>query len=306
MNLFEAMRIFSAVVEAGSLSEAGRRLNISTSTISKTLTALEERVKVTLISRTTRQLSVTEIGQSFYRRCSQILEDVESAESALSEWTAAPRGSLRVTAPTVLSLWHISSRLARFAELYPHIRLDIVLSNENFDLIHEGIDVGIRIAAEPDPALTAIMLTETRRAFCASPDYLARKGIPTTPQELQSHNCLIATGQTQNRWPYREHGRTRHVLVQGNFVANNPDVIRNAAIRGLGVAMLPTWLINGDLRSGTLQPVLAGYEPSPNGLYIVTPTRRFLPMKTRCFIEFMQAEFDGLPPWERPDEQPGS
>lgn len=306
MNLLEAMRIFSAVVETGSLSEAARRLKISTSTVSKSLTALEERFNVSLISRTTRQLSVTEIGRNYYRRCTQILEDLDSAEAELSELTTAPRGSLRITAPTVLSLRHIAPRLARFAELHPEIHLDILLSNENFDLITEGIDVAIRVTAEPDPGLTAFPLTETRRVFCAAPAYLARAGRPASPEELPGHNCLVATGQTQHRWPYRHRGRTKHVLVQGNFVANNPDVVRCAALRGLGIALLPTWLVNEDLHGGTLERILAGHEPAPNGLFALTPPRRFLPRKTRCFIEFMQAELGSPPPWEIPATAEGA
>jgi len=301
MDLYDAMRVFTTVVETKSLTQAGRRLNLSPSTVSKHLAALEERFGVTLLARTTRKLAVTEIGQSFYGRCTQILEDIEKAEVELSELRQRPKGSLKVTAPTVFAIRHLSPRLPEFLRQHPDIRLELLLTSDNVDLFQQGIDLAVRVTSVPDPGMAAVRLAPSRRVFCAAPAYLAQHGEPRHPEELQSHNCLIPISQTAARWHY-EDGREMVVTVHGNFMANNPELIRHAVLGGLGVAMLPVWLVSEDLRRGALQEILRAFPTPSSAIYALAPDKRFTPLKTRRFTEFLKQIMQPVPPWEQGGE----
>lgn len=302
MDLLDGMRVFAAVVETKNLTEAGKRLGLSPSTVSKYISTLEERFGATLLNRTTRRLWITETGESFHERCIQILEDVERTELELSELRMQPKGPLKVTAPPVFSMRYLAPRLPEFLAHHPEIRLDLVLTSENIDLAEQGIDLAIRITGRIDPTtMEAVPLCPSRRVFCAAPAYLEKNGEPQHPAELTRHNCLIYNGLINNPWPYRDDERLTEVFVNGNFVTNNLELVRHAAVAGLGIVLMPTWLVAADLRSGALQEILTDFKITPYSVYAVTPKKRYTPIKTHSFIEFLKEVFCPTPPWEMAD-----
>ena len=304
MDLLDGMRIFAAVVETKSLTDAGRKLGVAPSTVSKALSALEERFGVTLFNRTTRKLRITEIGESFHGRCIEILENVEEAELEMSALRAHPKGPLKVTAPPVFAMKYLAPRLPEFLTRHPEIRLDLVLTSENIDLAAQGVDLAIRITGRLDPATTsALPLCISRRVFCAAPAYLARAGAPKHPSELAQHNCLIYAGLINNPWPYRDGEQLAEVYVGGNFVTNNLEISRQAAIAGLGCALMPTWLVAEDLRSGALVEILTDFKITPYQVFAAMPKKRYTPVKTYSFLEFLKEIFRPAPPWEIADAE---
>jgi len=307
MDLLDGMRVFTAVVETKSLTEAGKRLGLSPSTVSKYISALEEHFGATLLNRTTRKLWITEIGESLHGRCTQILEDVERTELELSELRMHPKGPLKVTAPPVFSMRYLAPRLPEFLASHPEIRLELVLTSESVDLAEQGIDLAIRITGRLDPTTTeAVPLCLSRRVFCAAPSYLARSGSPAHPAELKQHNCLIYNGLINNPWPYRDGEQLAEVFVGGNFVTNNLELVRHAALAGLGIVLMPTWLVAADLRSGALREILTDFKITPYSVYAVAPKKRYTPIKTYSFIEFLKGVFCPAPPWEAADGAPAA
>jgi DNA-binding transcriptional LysR family regulator len=299
MDLFEGMRIFAAVVETKSLTKAGQRLGLSPSTVSKSISNLEERFGVTLLDRTTRRLWITEVGENFHARCLQVLDDVARTEAEISELRVNPRGTLKVTAPPVFVMRHLATRLPTFLAEHPEIRLDLMLTSENVDLSEQGIDVAIRIASSVDPAFIAVPLAISHRAFCAAPSYLASNGTPTHPDQLVQHNCLVYNGLINNPWPYRDGERLAEVYVQGSFSATNLELVRQATLAGLGIALMPTWLVADDLRERRLQQVLTEFRITSYSVYALAPRKRYMPVKTKRFIAFLEEIFSPRPPWER-------
>ncbi len=305
MDLLDGMRVFATVVETKSLTEAGKRLGVAPSTISKYLSALEERFGVTLFNRTTRKLRITEIGEGFHGHCIEILENVERTELEMSELRVHPKGPLKVTAPPVFAMKYLAPRLPEFLAKHPEIRLDLVLTSANVDLAEQGIDLAIRISGRIDPTTTAALpLCVSRRVFCAAPSYLAKHGEPRHPSALAEHNCLIYAGLINNPWPYRDGEQLAEVFVSGNFVTDNLEMVRHAAVAGLGIVLMPTWLVADDLRSGALVEILTDFKITPYSVYAVTPRKRYTPVKTYSFIEFLKEIFRPRPPWEIADEAP--
>lgn len=298
---FAEMVVFARVVAAGSLSAAARELGLSPAVVSRRLSALEQRLGVRLINRTTRSLHLTDEGATYYDTCARLLAEVEEAEAAVSAGRADPKGPLKVALPASFGHRHIAPLIPKFAERYPSVQLALTLSDRNVNLIEEGFDLAIRIADLADSSLAARKLAPNRRVVCASPEYLRRYGTPHHPPELARHNCLTTT-EFSATWEYRgPTGEPGSVRVSGNYACDNWEVLREWALAGLGVALKSTWDVRPQLEDGSLVPLFPGYTFDTDvAIYAVYPHRRFLPAKTRAFIEFLADSFGPEPYWDRP------
>lgn len=292
------MDIFARVVTAGSMSAAGREMGLSPAVISKRIRRLEERLGSRLLQRTTRQIALTEDGQGYYERVIGILASIEEAESYVTRRNAAPRGTLKITAPTSFGRMHIAPYLGRFAELYPDLTLSLMLSDSFVDIVGDGYDLAVRIAALENSSLIARRLAPNHRVICAAPEYLKREGTPRTLAELTRHNCVFATHQ--DLWHLEGPEGPTSVRVSGNLQTNSSEVVREAVIAGLGIALRSTWDVGPALQRGDLEIVLPYYRESRRvAVYAVYPSRRFLPARVRVFIDFLAELYGPEPYWDQ-------
>ncbi|RXZ44376.1 LysR family transcriptional regulator [Crenobacter cavernae] len=300
MDVLNAMRVFQAVAELGSFAAASERLNLSKGLASKTVGALEDRLGVRLLNRTTRRLSLTEAGAGYLARVASIVDAVDEAEAAAGRENLEPSGTLRVAAPVSFGLRHLSGPFAEFRRAHPKVALDVQLNDRRVDLVEEGFDVALRISrALPESSLVARALAPIRVALCASPEYLAARGVPQTLAELALHDCLrYSLSGAPDSWVFGAAGEIK-VPVGGGVTANNGDVLVDAARRGLGLIYQPTFLVGEDLAAGRLVPLLQDVPTPTYRLYALYPHRRYLPSKVRLLIEHLAAEFGDAPYWDR-------
>lgn len=294
------MVIFARVVEAKSFSEAARRMQTSKSRVSKAVAKLERTLGARLINRSTRGLSLTEVGAAYYEHCNRIVEEAEQAERVVSHHHSEPRGVLKVTTSVAFGTLHVAPALPAFLAKYPDLRIDMTIIDRVVDLVEEGFDVGIRITREPDLNLVARKIAPVRRVVCATPEYFARRGTPKTPDDLANHNCLHYTAFSRtSQWRLQGPQKEIVVPVAGSLRINDDEALSQAVIAGLGVALLPTFIIGKDLQAGRLQAVLTDYMPLEQYVYAVHLPNLHLPPKVRAFIDFLQARFGPLPYWDR-------
>lgn len=303
-DVVHGMLVFSKVVEAGSLSAAARELGVSTAVVSRTLAALEARLGVRLVNRTTRSLHLTDEGASYYETSQRILAEIDEADAAVTSRRIEPQGVLKVALPASFGHQHIAPLVPRFAQRYPKVELALSLSDRSINLIEEGFDLAVRIAELKDSSLAARKLAPNRRVVCASPAYLREHGEPKTPQDLTRHNCLVASWEHgfAMTWEYKSPtGKRGSVRVTGRYACDNWEVLRDWAVAGLGVALKSTWDVRRQLEEGSLISLLPGYDFGTDvGIYAVYPHRRHLPAKTRVFIDFLAESFGPEPYWDRP------
>lgn len=296
MDQLGAMRAFIRVVQIGSFSAAARETNTSQATISKRVAALEAQLGVKLMMRTSRDHSLTEAGAEFYEKCVAILAELEEAESDARSRVASPRGLLRVTTAFPLGRLLIAPLLTDFLSRYPEIKLDLALSDSHVDLTREGFDIAIRAQKLQDSSLNARELFKNPMFLIASPSYLKQHGVPRTPEELVDHNCIVYSElSTQKSWHFTHENNDISVQVNGNFQCDNGDTILTAAVAGVGFAVLPYWMIKSHLDAGELQVVMSDFQPSTLPVNAVYPHSRYLPLKVRCFIDFLIEEFARSP-----------
>jgi DNA-binding transcriptional LysR family regulator len=287
-----AMEIFVRAAEARSLSAAARRLGVSKSAISKHISQIEHELGVCLLHRTTRSVTLTEIGDAFFARCRDMLKAAEEAESVAMHFQAAPRGMLRVHAPVDFGVHHLTPALPRLLAAYPELKVDLTLDDDPTGLAEEGFDVAIVIEDEPSGGLAARRLAPIGRSVCASPDYLRRAGVPRAPRELAVHDCLVFAPHGELRpWCFEEAGVEVRVPVDGRVRLSNQNAIRQAALAGLGIALLPTYLVGADLACGALEAVLTDCATSPLAIWAVYLRNRHLSPKVRAFIDFLLDHF---------------
>jgi DNA-binding transcriptional LysR family regulator len=294
------MAVFSRVVATGSLSAAARELSLSPAMVSRRLAALESRLGVRLLNRTTRSLHLTDEGASYYESCARVLAEIEEADAAVSAGRQEPKGTLRVALPASFGNQYVAPLVPQFAARYPAVQLSLSLSDRTVNLIEEGFDMAIRIADLAESSLAARKLAPNRRVVCASPEYLRHHGAPRVPHDLAQHNCLIA-GDFAATWDYKgPDGKTGAARVTGRYVCDNWEVLREWALAGLGVALKSTWDVRRHLENGSLVSLLPGYTFDTDvAIYAVYPHRRHLPAKTRAFIEFLASSFGPEPFWDR-------
>lgn len=296
MDRWTEIELFVQVAELGSLSRAAESLGLSNAAASRHLASLEERLAARLVQRNTRRLFLTDVGESFYRRCKPLLGELRDAESAVNEAVLKPTGLLRVTASLSFSMIVIAPLLPEFHARYPDLKVEIVVSNRYTDLLESGIDVAIRNREfESDSAITVRRLAETKRVLAASPQYLQRHGAPRTPDELAQHRLLIYNLANQpHQLRFTRHGAVTTVPIGGLLEANDGQVIRAAALKHLGILIQPMYIIHEDVVAGRLVPLLQDWELPRLTINIAYPTRRHLPAKVRCFVDFLVEQFQRL------------
>jgi DNA-binding transcriptional LysR family regulator len=290
--------IFARVARTGNMSAAGREMGLSPAVVSKRVSLLEDRLGARLFQRTTRQLTLTETGEGYFKRVVDILSLVEEAEDFVSRRNTKPRGQLKVTAPTSFSRLHIAPHLPEFLTLYPEIEVDFHLTDSFTDIIREGFDVAVRIGELQDSSLVAKKLSPDNRVICASPSYLAKSGTPKSLAELDHHNCISAGAQEV--WRIEGPDGQHQLRLKGNIRSNSAEFVRESLLAGLGIGLRPTWDIGPDLKSGALQVVLPQYRGSSNvAIYAVYPSRDFMPAKVNVFIDFLADKYGADPYWDR-------
>lgn len=296
------MRVFSQVVEQGGFSKAAEQLGLSATATSRHIAELEAHLQTRLLNRTTRRVSLTESGRAFYERCVQVLADLEEAEQEASRAAVVPRGTIKLTAPVNFGVRHLASAIADFLAEHGEVRFDVSLSDRIVDLVEEGFDLGIRVGTAGAEHLVARKLGETRVVPCASPEYLARRGAPQNPEDLQRHDCFTYEYVTpKNVWRFRDPaGGERAVRVGGRLHSNNGDLLAEAAARGAGIVLEPAFIVGPEVRAGRLVPLLQDYVPAPAPIYAVYPSRKHLSAKVRRFVDFLVERFSHAQDWNVP------
>lgn len=296
----EGMSIFVAVVEAESFTGAARTLKYSKAAISTHIQKLEERLDVRLLNRTTRRISMTDEGRAFYEHCRRILDEAREAIDSLDNLATEPRGVLRINSPMSFGTLHLGAAVAEFMDIYPDVNVDMVLNDRQVDLIEDGFDLAIRIGRLPDSSLIARRLAPCRRVLVASPAYWDRKGRPSHPSDLKDHDAVIYDYlDNPTTWTFKDGDEDVSVSVKGRLRANNGEVLLDAALRGLGIYLSPTFFCCDEIRDGKLEIALRDFSEAPLSVYAVYPHRRHLSPRVRAFVDFLAARFGENPYWDR-------
>lgn len=300
MDSFRAMQVFVRVVQDGSLSSAARHLGTSTTSVSRLIGALEDSLGARLLNRTSRKLTLTEAGETYFQHAEQILAQFDEVHQRVAQLQSSPRGMLRIHSRILVGQMFIVPALNDFLLQYPDIKADLMLSNGSVDLVERNIDVDIRIGKLDDSSLVARRLALAERVVCAAPAYLARHAPLVTPQDLTAHNCLtyrLNMGSVQWHFMNRDHA-TVTVPVQGSLQTDYGPALRTAALAGLGVVLMPDWSVRDDLASGRLVRLFADHRVSflefDNGVYAVYQRNRHMSAKVRLFVDHLAAVFDRM------------
>jgi DNA-binding transcriptional LysR family regulator len=294
MDRLQAIQVFVQVVESSNFIRAAERLGLSATAVSRQVAELEKHLQSRLLQRTTRRISLTESGRTFYERCVQILAELDEAEREVGQEAAEPRGTIRLTTSVNFGTRQVTPAIASFLARHAQVKFDVSLSDRIVDIIEEGFDLAIRIGRTGAQNLVARKLGEARLVLCASSAYIARHGAPATPEDLARHNCLTYEYALRDAWTFRDAaGRERTVRVAGSLNSNNGDLNAAAAVQGVGIALEPDFIVDSELKSGKLVPVLESFEAPASPIYAVYPSRRFLPAKVRAFVDFLVERFTG-------------
>jgi DNA-binding transcriptional LysR family regulator len=261
---------------------------------------LENSLGVRLLNRTTRNLSLTEVGMVYLERCLQILDEMEEMELAVTRLQTEPRGTLKVNATPFFGAYHLAPAIAAYMEVYPDVNVELVLQAGYVDLIEEGFDLAIHLDELRDSSLIARKLGSSQRVVCGAPGYFKKRGQPKTPDDLRKHNCLVNSSlPPRDQWLFSEPGgETTVIKVTGTMQSNVADALRMAALSGLGLVLLPTYMVGQDIRKNRLQAVLTDYVPAPFEIHAVYPHRKHLSAKVRTFVDFLHDRFHPKPYWE--------
>jgi DNA-binding transcriptional LysR family regulator len=301
MDRIGDLNLFLRVLDLGSISAAARSLDVSVAVASQRLKRLEQSLGVRLFHRTTRRLRLTAEGEALVAQGRSLIEDLDALTGGLQKSAGEIAGTLRVSLPASFGRQYISPLVPQFLAQHPQLKVHLDLSDQIRDLASEGFDLAIRIGELRDSSLVARRLAPNRRVLCASPAYLRKRGMPTKPDQLSEHDCLlIVSGRAaQNVWRFRKSGKDVAVRVRGRLESNLGEAIRDAAIAGLGIALHSTWHVCEDLRAGRLELVLQDYSLPESGIYAVMPQRRLVPARARAFADFLALHFGRTPPWDR-------
>jgi len=284
--------VFFSVVEAHGFAAAARRLHTTPASVSRRVKALEQRLGVRLLQRTTRKLSLTEAGEQYFREGRRLLHELDDLEQALSASARDPRGELRIVAPMSFGQRRLAPLVARFAALHAKLRVTLLLEDRETDLLDEAADLAIRIGYPADSSMVARAIAPVPRFACAAPGYLQRRGRPGSPADLLHHDCLhYNLIPEREEWTFRGADGEQTLAITGSFCSNNGDVLAEAAIQGLGITLLPDFIVEDALADGRLVRVLQDYERSPLTLFALYPSRRHVPAKTRSFLDYLLEHF---------------
>ena len=293
MDRWTEIELFVQIAETGSMSRAAEALDLSNAAASRHLSGLEERLGARLVERNTRRLYLTDTGQEFFSRAKGILAELKDAESAVNATSLNPTGVLRISASLSFSLHHIAPLLREFTQRYPNVTVHIEAANRYMDIIDNNIDVAIRTReVEPDSNITIRRLAETRRILTASPRYLAQHGLPKTLEDLARHKLLIYTlANNPNELRFTRDGKTTIMNVKGVLDANDGQILRVAALDGLGILVQPSYIVYDDIVAGRLVPVLDEWDLPRLSVNLAYPSRKHLSAKVRTFIDFVAEHF---------------
>lgn len=303
MDKFAAYRAFVTVVEAGGFASAARRLGLSRSAVNRMVLGLEDGLGVQLLNRTTRAVAPTATGRAFYDRARAAVESVAEAERGVAEVRAEPRGEMRVNAPMTFGTRHLAPAIADFLADYPEVRIQLELTDRFVDIVADGIDVAVRIwEPREDSTFVDHRIADMRRVICAAPEFLRRHGRPRHPADLRGVPCLhygnLVSG---NRWRLTGPDGDHAIEVTGALCSNNAEPLRDAAVQGLGLALLPTFIAGAELQAGRLVTVLDDYHAPPLMLCAIYPPSRHLSPTVRRFTDFLLTRFGGRPYWDLVD-----
>ncbi|GJL76563.1 LysR family transcriptional regulator [Nitrosomonas sp.] len=300
MNRFENMHTFVRVVETGSISGAADRLGVAKSVVSRRLKELETHLSATLFHRTTRQMTLTEIGRTFYHQSLRILDDLLEAEHAVSEAHGTLQGSLKVALPLSFGLMHLGPAIDEFLQVHPQIEFDLDFNDRQVDLMAEGFDLAVRIASLADSSLIARRLAVIEAVICASPAYLERRGIPESANDLMHHQCLAYNLlRDYNHWHlYDSEKNLIKTRIHPCLKASNGEFLRDAAVNDLGIILIPSFIVYREIERGALVPLLTDYRCPAIAAYAIYPQTRYLSQRVRVFIDFLAARFQGTPYWD--------
>lgn len=292
MDRLTSMTIFVRVVALGGIAAAAREADISATMAAKHIQALEARLGSRLLNRTTRQQSLTEVGQIYYDHCKKVLAEVDAADSSISQLRSAPRGTLRITVPVTFGTKRLAPALADFLKRYPEVNVDLSLNDRIADLIDEGFEAAIRVGHLADSQLIARPLHPYRSMLCASPEYIRRRGRPKTPQDLLEHDCMgFSIAGARGHWRLSRDGKDQHVNFVPRLRANNGEGLRQAALAGVGIVLQPEVLLADDVREKRLVRILPAWELPTRPLHLVYARDRRITPKLQCFIDFIVERF---------------
>lgn len=302
MDLLAEMMTFAKVVETKSFSAAADALNTSKSLVSKQISNLESALGVRLLNRTTRRMSLTEIGAAYYDHCVRIAQEIAAAAETVSQLQAEPRGVLKITSPVIFSSMHLAPALQTFLKRYEHVEVELNASDRIVDIVDEGYDLAIRITGTPSPTMVARRIAAVRWVTCASPAYLKQHGTPRTPQDLNDHQCLGYLGlpAQSSGWRYRAGNRELIMHPTGKCRVNNSEVLLQLALGGVGIVMFPTYILGPYLQSGRLKEILTDSVANPDSsLYATYLPNRYMQPKVRAFIDHLMEHFGPEPYWDK-------
>lgn len=287
MDRLESMSTLLAVVEAGSLSAAARRLGMPLATVSRKISELEAHLKTQLLNRTSRQRTLTDAGRSYVAACKRILEDIGDAERAASGEYSAPKGELIVTAPIVFGRLHVLPIVMEFLKAYPAIDIRMVQADRVVNLLEDHVDLAVRIGVLPDSSVVATRVGSIRRVLCGSPSYFAERGTPQSPHELATHDCITFEGlMSPDVWTFMTGKSEASVAIHSRLIVNTAEAAIDAAIAAVGVTRVLSYQIANAVRAGSLAIALRAFEPAPAPLSLVYAGGRLLPLKLRAFLDF--------------------
>ena len=287
MDRFEAMTVLLTVVEAGSFSAAGRKLDMPLATVSRKVTELEVHLKARLLNRSTRRLTLTDTGRDYLVACKRIVEDLNEAERSASGEFSAPRGDLVITTPIVFGRLYVLPVITEFLRVYPQVNVRLVQSDHVVNLIEDHVDLAVRIGKLPDSRLSATRVGDTRRAVCGSPQYFAAHGVPAVPSDLGAHQCITFEAlMSPQAWSFNVDGVDFSAPIQSRLIVNTADAAIEAAIAGAGLTRVLCYQFDAARRAGSLSVVLQSFEPAALPISLVYSNQKPLPMKLRAFLDF--------------------
>ncbi|MGQ0658966.1 MAG: LysR substrate-binding domain-containing protein [Chromatiales bacterium] len=300
MDKFMSMKAFVAVAQGGSFARAAASLGLSRAMVTKHMRRLEDSLGVRLVNRTTRRVSLTEAGMAYRERCVGILADVDEADSAATQLSSKPTGTLRLTAPPAFGTLHLAPAIAEYIAVHPDVEVAMTLSQREIDLAEEGQDLGILVGELKDSSLIAHRLAHSRVVVCGAPAYLERHGVPQRPEDLRDHACLRYCTQSlhHDRWEFLGPDGPVSVQVRGPLISNIGEALRVAAVTGLGLVLQPTYMVGADLSCGRLRTVMPGFEPVGVDIHAVYLHRKHLSAKVRTFVAHLKERFNDRPYWD--------
>ncbi len=298
MDKLTRVKVYVNVVETGSFTAASERMGISRAAASQYVAQLEDHLGGRLLNRTTRHISTTESGLMYYERCKEILHLLEEADDMVSGLSGIPKGTLRISAPSVFAESHIVPIISDFTKKYPEVKVELMVSDRNVDLVYEGYDLAIRATKIEDSELIARRLASCKHVLIASPDFLKTRPPILTPEDLKQQDCLLYSYTTGAIWPIFKDGKDYSFKVSPLMTSNNPHVLLEAAINGMGISLMPTFIASDAIRQGKLHTILDDYESLQLDIYAIYTSRHFLPAKIKTFVDYLKAKITDPPYWD--------